>query len=129
MFRVLVIDDDKLIRWSLKEICSQEGHTVDTVGDAEAALKKVKDTVYDVIFADFELENASSMEMLKDIRNTRPGAPIVIISAHQSSEIEAQVQDIDIFKIVEKPFEPELIRSIAGQVRDKHKSQTSDKEV
>jgi DNA-binding NtrC family response regulator len=129
MLRVLVIDDDKLIRWSLKEICCQAGHTVDAVGDAEGALKKVKDTVYDVIFADFELENASSMELLKTIRNTRPGVPIVIVSAHQSKEIETQVQDIDIFKIVEKPFEPGLIRSIAGQVRDKHTSQTTDKEV
>ena len=89
----------------------------------------MKDTVYDVIFADFELENASSMELLKNIRNTRPGVPIVIVSAYQSKEIEIQVQDIDIFKIVEKPFEPELIRSIAGQVRDKHTSQTTDKEV
>lgn len=118
MLKALIIDDDKLIRWSLKEIFTQDGHQVDEACNQEEALNYARGTDYDVVFADFELEDSDSAEMLKSLNIIRPEAVVVILSALPSGQIEPRLQGIEVLRIVEKPFEPEQIRSILRMVRD-----------
>ena len=118
MLKALIIDDDKLIRWSLKEIFTQDGHQVDEACDQEEALNHARRTDYDVVFADFELEDSDAAEMLKSLNIIRPQAVVVILSALPSSQIEPRLQGLEVLRIVEKPFEPEQIRSILRLVRD-----------
>ena len=82
MLRALVIDDDKLIRWSLQEIFSQEGHHVDTVATVSDALAQAENSSYNLIFADMEIDDADSIEMLRKLKNLQPKAEIIILSAH-----------------------------------------------
>ena len=118
MLKALIIDDDKLIRWSLKEIFVQEGHQVDAACNEAEALSLAGSTEYDVVFADFELEDSDARAMLTSLQHIRPGAAIVILSALPSSQIEPRLQGIEVLRIVEKPFEPEQIRSILKMVRN-----------
>jgi DNA-binding response OmpR family regulator len=118
MLKALIIDDDKLIRWSLKEIFIQDGHQVDAARNQEEALSHARNTDYDVVFADFELEDSDAAEMLKSLQRICPGTAVVILSALPSGQIEPRLQGIEILRIVEKPFEPEQIRSILRMVQD-----------
>lgn len=118
MLKALIIDDDKLIRWSLKEIFTQDGHQVDEACNQEEALNHARGTAYDVVFADFELEDSDAAEMLKSLNIIRPEAVVIILSALPSGQIEPRLQGIEVLRIVEKPFEPEQIRSILKMVRD-----------
>jgi DNA-binding response OmpR family regulator len=118
MLKALIIDDDKLIRWSLKEIFTQDGHQVDEACDQEEALNHARRTDYDLVFADFELQDSDAAEMLKSLNTIRPQAVVVILSALPSSLIEPRLQGLEVLRIVEKPFEPEQIRSILRMVRD-----------
>ncbi|MFC2169577.1 response regulator [Acidobacteriota bacterium] len=113
MLKVLVIDDEKLIRWSLKELFSQEGHQVDTVATAEDALKQIAESTYHLVFADLEINNVDGFSVLKKIKSIQPKANIIILSALSRPQIEPQLSDLSIFAIVEKPFNAEQIRAIA----------------
>jgi CheY-like chemotaxis protein len=118
MLRALVIDDDKLIRWSLQEIFSQEGHHVDTVATASDAIAQAEKSPYHLIFADMEIDNADSIEMLKKLQNLQPEAEIIILSAQTRQQIEQQIVDLPISTIIEKPFNSDQIRSIAQATLD-----------
>ncbi len=115
MAKILVVDDDKLIRWSLKEIFSQEGYTVDAVATAKDALKQAKNITYKLIFSDLEINDENGIEMLKKARAFQPEAKIIIISALTKQQIESKLGNLCIFSIIEKPFRSEQIKTIVKE--------------
>lgn len=118
MTKILIVDDDKLIRWSIKEILSQEGYDVETVATAEEALNQLKNTSYNLIFADIEINNENGIEMLKKVKGLQTEARIIILSAQTQNQVELQLKNLSIFFIIEKPFRSEQIRSIAKEALD-----------
>ena len=116
--KILVIDDDKLIRWSLKEILSQEGYDVDTIGTASEAIDLAKNIPYQLIFADLNIQEDSGIEMVKKIKTFRPDVVTVILSAHPKQKIQPEFGDLNVFSIIEKPFKSEQLLSIAKEALD-----------
>ena len=112
LIKILVVDDDKLIRWSLKEIFTQEGYVVDAVATAKDALKQAKTIPYELIFSDLEINDENGIEMLKKARAFQPKAEIIILSAFSKQQIEPKLGSLSIFSIIEKPFKSEQIRSV-----------------
>ncbi len=112
MTKILIVDDDKLIRWSLKEIFSQEGYVVDAVATAKDALKQVKNITYELIFSDLEINDENGVEMLKKARAFQPEAKFIIISALTKQQIEPKLGSLCIFSIIEKPFRSEQIKTL-----------------
>ncbi len=115
LIKILVVDDDKLIRWSLKEIFSQEGYAVDAVATAKDALKQAKNITYELIFSDLEISDESGIEMLRKARTFQPDAKIIILSALTKQQIEPKLGNLSIFSIIEKPFKSEQIRSVVKE--------------
>lgn len=115
MRKILVVDDDKLIRWSLKEIFSQEGYTVDTVASAKEALELAENIPYDLIIADLEISGDDGVEMLKKAKAFQRDLKIIILSALTRHQIENQLGGLSIFSIIEKPFESKQILSIVRE--------------
>ena len=118
LIKILVVDDDKLIRWSLKEIFSQEGYTVDTVATAKDALKQAKNITYELIFSDLEINDENGIEMLRKARAFQPEAKIIILSALTKQQIEPKLDSLSIFSIIEKPFKSEQIKTIVKEALD-----------
>lgn len=109
--RILIIDDDKLIRWVLQEICAQGGHEVTDVADAENACRAMRSGLYDVIFADLETETFNTQKIREEIRIHQPGASLVLLTSRPRREIESLFGDIPSLGIVGKPFEASVVRS------------------
>jgi len=118
LIKILVVDDDKLIRWSLKEILSQEGCEVDTVATAAEALTEVENANYNLIFCDIDIEDENGIEMLKKLKRIQSEAKIIILSAHSRSHIEPQLGNLSILSIIEKPFQSEQIRDVVKDAQD-----------
>ncbi len=113
--KILIVDDDKLIRWSLKEMLSQEGYEVDAVATTTEALTHAEGTNYNLICADIDIEDENGIEMLKEFKTVQPDAKIIILSAHSRNQVEPQVENLSILSIIEKPFQSEQLK---GLVRD-----------
>jgi len=117
--RILVIADDKLIRWVLQEICTQEGHDVSAVADAEEALREMKSRSYDVIFADLDTEAIDASAIAGILRNRHLKASLIVLSTRSRQEIESSLGDIRISGVIGKPFEAAAVRSLIEKVRDR----------
>jgi DNA-binding NtrC family response regulator len=117
--RILIVSDNKLTRWVLQEVCIQEGHHVSFANGAEKVLGEVESEPFDVIFAHLELESTDAVTMVKTLLQHQPETALVVISALQPREIETLLGDIKIFRIIEKPVEASIIRSIIEKVSNK----------
>ena len=116
--KILVIDDEKLIRWSLKEILVQEGYDVDTIDTADEAINLAKDIPYHLIIADLEIQGDNGIETLKKIKEFRPEVTTIILSARPKSQIKPEFGDLEVYATIEKPFKSEQLLSIAKEALD-----------
>lgn len=111
--KILVADDDKLIRWSLKEIFSLEGYSVDTAASSLEAVQQTEKETYSLIFTDIEMDEENGISTIVKMNAQQPGIKIVILTALPIQQVEAQLDGINIFAVLEKPFMPEDILAIA----------------
>lgn len=118
MLKVLVIDDDKLIRWSLKEILTQDGHNVDVVSNINDAFSQAEKYSYQLIIADFEIEEENCFEMLKELQKSHPETQIIILSAQSQKQIEPQIAGISVHAIIEKPFDSQQIKALSKGIQE-----------
>jgi DNA-binding NtrC family response regulator len=106
---------------------------VDTVGTVSDALTQAEKSSYQLIFADMEIDEADSIDMLKQLQNLQPNAEIIILSAQTRQHIEQQIAELSISNILEKPFNSDQIRSIAKAALDllnkDNKGNISEEEV
>ena len=107
--KILVADDDKLIRWSLKEIFSLEGYSVDTAASSLEAVQQTEKEVYSLILADIEMDEENGISTIVKMKTQQPGTKIVILTALPSQQVKSQLDGINIFAVLEKPFKPEDI--------------------
>jgi CheY-like chemotaxis protein len=72
--RVLVVDDEPLIRWSLSETLSEDGHVVSEAGDGESALRALTASPlsFDVVLLDYHLPDSHDLALLSTIRQVAP---------------------------------------------------------
>ena len=109
--RILVLDDVKLIRWSLQELLTREGYEVDAASSPDEALNLASATSYRLIFADLEVSGERGKSFYDELLSRQKGAKIVILSALTKDQVEQKLGDLEILTIVEKPFSSEDIRA------------------
>jgi len=117
--RILIVSDNKLIRWVLQEVCIQEGHDVSFADGMEKTPWETGAGPFDIIFAHLEMENTDAVTMLRTVLQHQPETALVVISALRSQEIESLLGDIKVFRIIEKPVDAAIIRSIIENVSNK----------
>jgi DNA-binding NtrC family response regulator len=107
--RILVVDDEKLIRWSLQECLQQEGYQVRAVENGKAALESLDEEVYDLVLLDYKLPDTNGLEVLGKIRGGSPDLPVVMITSHSSVENAVAAMRAGATDYVGKPFRNEDI--------------------
>ena len=115
MLRILILDDEKLIRWSLDKILSQDGYTVDAAAAAGDALALAGRNEYAVIITDLEICGDQAKSFFADLIAKQPRAWIVILTALARDEAVKILGGIGPFTIIEKPFASEAIRAVVHE--------------
>lgn len=121
MSKILIVDDEKLIRWSLKEILAKDGHEVDTVASSADAVDLALRFPYHLVFADFEIDDNSGYELLHKIKSLQPKTSIIILSATNTARIQECLHDLEIEFIIEKPFDTNNIMAVAQRILEREK--------
>lgn len=116
MPRVLILDDEKLIRWSLKQILTQEGYEVDSAANTEEALKLADAMLYSLIIADLEICGEQVKAFYSQMLSKQEGAHVIILTALPKDQAEQTLGDFRASLILEKPFASEDIKSAARVV-------------
>ena len=115
--RVLVVDDEWLIRWSLREALEAKGHIVDEAADAAAALRALADgrALPDAVVLDYRLPDSNDLSLLSAIRRGAPATRVIMMTAHSTDEMIRGALDLGAYRVVSKPFE---VHQIADLVAD-----------
>lgn len=108
MPRILIIDDEKSIRNTLKEILEYEGYSVDEAPDGPTGLDKLNEESYDVVLCDIKMPKMDGLEVLTKAQEAAPDTPFVMISGHGTLETAVEATKKGAFDFISKP--PDLNR-------------------
>jgi DNA-binding NtrC family response regulator len=108
MAHLLIVDDEKAIRKSLRDILEYEKYTVDEAADGAEAIKKIKDTTYDLVLCDIKMPRKDGMEVLEESMAHNPDLPFVMISGHGNVETAVEAVKKGAYDFISKP--PDLNR-------------------
>lgn len=86
MSKLLIVDDEKSIRQTLKEILEYESYIVDEASDGQAALDLVKQNTYDAILCDIKMPKLDGLEFLSKLNELEIDVPVIVISGHGNIE-------------------------------------------
>jgi len=105
--RVLVVDDELLIRWSLSEALTAAGYSVVEGRDAAEARRAIRDRDQrpDVVLLDYRLPDSDDLGLLKTIRTELATVPVILMTAHGTSDVVKGALDLGAYRVVSKPFE------------------------
>ncbi len=105
--RVLVVEDETLMRWSLVEMLTLNGYDVVDVEDAAAARRVLGDTVaaIDVVLLDLWLPDSRDLGLLADIRRLSPQSAVVLMSVDCPPETIEAARALGVSTILPKPFD------------------------
>ena len=105
MAKILVIDDERSIRNTLKDILEFEKHKVDLAEDGKQGLEMAKNVAYDIIFSDIKMPGMDGVELLTALAATELETPIVMISGHGNIETAVECIKKGAFDFIEKPID------------------------
>lgn len=110
MAKILVIDDERAIRNTLKDILEFEGYTIDLAENGKVGLEKALATTYDLIYTDIKMPEMDGLEMLQAYRKTvkEQGveeSPVVMISGHGTVETAVEALKNGAFDFIVKPLD------------------------
>ncbi len=105
MAHILIIDDERSIRSTLKEILEFEKFTVDLAEDGPSGLKKLTENRYDVALCDIKMPLMDGMELLQKAQEAGVETPIVMISGHGNIETAVEAIKIGAYDFIEKPLD------------------------
>lgn len=108
MPKLLIIDDEKAIRKTLKDILSFEGFDLEEAGDGAEGLEKFKKTNYDVVLCDIKMPMMDGMEFLEKALEHNKEVPIIMISGHANIDTAVEAVKKGAFDFISKP--PDLNR-------------------
>lgn len=106
--KVLIVDDEKSIRKTLREILEYEKYEVDEAADGMECLVKVKSGKYDVIILDIKMPNLDGTETLERLQLLAPDIPVLMISGHATIDTAVEAVKKGAFDFISKP--PDLNR-------------------
>ena len=105
MSKILVIDDERSIRNTLKDILEYEKYEVDLAEDGNKGIEKVKTAEYDIILCDIKMPGMDGIEVLAQLNELAPDTPVVMISGHGNIDTAVESIKKGAFDFIEKPLD------------------------
>ena len=110
--RVLLVEDESLIRWSISTTLANAGHIVVEAGSARGAVETLQtqpSQPIDVVLLDFRLPDSSDLGLLAAIRRIRPDSAVVLMTAYGAPEVKEGALNMGAFRVLDKPFDMNIL--------------------
>lgn len=114
--KILIADDELLIRWSLSQALAREGYEVVAVEDGKKAIEALKTGSFDFIIIDLIMPELDGWEVLEFVRQTTPPIRVIMITAHGREDTEKIAKERGAWAYVEKPFIIDKIKDLLKMV-------------
>jgi DNA-binding NtrC family response regulator len=120
--KILIVDDELILRESLAGWLQRDGHTVDTASSGEEALEKLKEARFDIMLVDIKMEGISGLDVLQHVKENDPDVAIVMITAYGSIPTAIEAMKNGAYDYMLKPFDPNELGVLIDKII-KHQDQ------
>lgn len=110
MKKILIADDEKNMRWILGKALTDEGFIVVEAADGQEALELFIDAEPDMIILDYRMPKMDGMEVLKRIKTINQKVPVIMITAHGSTDAAVEAMKLGAIDYISKPFDMEELK-------------------
>ncbi len=121
--RILIVDDEKNIRFTLTDILTDEGYDVDSVDSGEKCLSRLKKIPYDLIILDVRLPGKNGIDVFREIKKMDMETDVLIISGHGGIETAVQAVKLGAYDFIEKPLSMSKLLTAARNISEKRQLQ------
>jgi two-component system, NtrC family, response regulator AtoC len=114
VLRVLVVDDEPLIRWSLAETLTDRGHRVVETGDACSTRDAINED-FDVVLLDYRLPDSDNLSLLASIRDRAPRTQVILMTAFGGPDVVRGALELGAYRVISKPFDLKTVADLVAQ--------------
>ncbi len=112
--KILLVEDEAIVRESLRDWLIEDGYNVDVAKDGEEALEKIKEEEFRIIVLDLKLPGIDGLQVFEEAKELKPKTRGVIITAYPSKETREKAQKLGLLDYLPKPFKVEDLEKIIG---------------
>jgi two-component system response regulator GlrR len=106
--RVLIVDDDPDIGWSIDHILRTAGYECSVTASGEAAIAAAESSCPDLVISDLMMPGISGIELAEKLHERIPGVPVIIVTSHGTIPSAVSAMRHGAFGYLTKPFNPEF---------------------
>ena len=113
--RILVVDDEEIVRISCKKCLTPEGYDVDVAANGFEGMQLMQAAQYDLILTDLKMPEMDGMEFIVKAKASQPDTRIIMITGYSTVEHAVKAMRLGAYNYVEKPFTPEALIAAARE--------------
>lgn len=126
--KILVVDDEKVLRFTFVELLSDAGYETVGAQDYEEALKKLASEEFDIIFSDIILGGKTGIDLLREVKGRGMICPVIVITGFPDVGTASEAVRLGAFDYIKKPVEQDALLKVAGAAL-RYKDALDKKEV
>src|ERR1043165_9162381 len=115
--KILLIEDDPGIVMTLRRVLTEEGYSVQIEKRGDSGISAARDDSFDVVITDMKLPGLNGLDLVRELHMAKPRLPIILMTAHGTTETAIQATKLGAYDYLLKPFEAdELLTLVANAV-------------
>lgn len=118
--KVLVIDDEYIVRVSCQRVLETDGYSVFLSSNVMDGLKLIEDEGFDLVITDLIMPGMDGFELLKQVRGRWPSLKVVVMTGYGTTEASDKSLELGADGVIKKPFLPEELLSVASTTQNNY---------
>ena len=112
---ILIVDDEPIVRESIRDWLEDAGYEVSTAETGEEALEMLKENDFGVLIVDIRLPGITGIAVLREVKSFKPEIKSIIITAYPSSELITEAKELGAVDYLIKPISPDDLEKLIQQ--------------
>ena len=113
--QILLVEDDNSIVTMLCRVLAEEGCVVQVERRGDTGLERAKDSAFDIVITDLKLPGLNGLELVRELHAARPRLPILMMTAHGTTETAIEATQSGAYDYLVKPFEMTVLLELVEQ--------------
>ncbi len=124
---ILVMEDDRNVAKGLEMVLTEEGYDVYLAETGKLAMEAFKKGRFDLLVADIRLPDVNGMEIIKEIKETKPETEVIAITGYATTSLAVEAMKLGVHDFLPKPFTEEEIKSTVNEALKEHQAKPAVK--
>jgi len=127
--QILIVDDERSMREFLEILLQREGHDVRACASVADALQALEDADFDLVISDIKMPGSSGLDLLERVKESSPDSPVILITAHGSTESAVEAMRLGAYDYLTKPCSVDEICLVVGKALEKYDLSSENKRL